>query len=216
MSLFQLQHRLSCMRYLNVLSAISDPKWSKTPNLPSWAPNWASLPRANPLLGLPMSSDGFAATNDSEVQVRFSPKGRFHAMGCILDAFMSLALGLYIVEQTGGSVLARIMGIDDAITVMNYNVAWRLLTWERLANTLTQYPTGGDVKTAYPKTIIASQQLIEEDVPSLETLYNAFHLYYVKPTTNVHIPSIYDATEGIDRSSTLLYPQAVFRASSGR
>ena len=105
---------------------------------------------------------------------------------------------------------------EDAATILTYNISWRLHTWERLANTVSKYPTGENVSTAYHTTIHANQQLPGEDVASLEELYKLFHMYYVSPITNISIPSMLDEAEGIDRSAALLYSQTVFRASSGR
>ena len=197
---------------------ITDSKWAVTPKLPSWVPDWAALPRASSLLQNHIKAPGFAATGKSVPRLEFPSNGRLHALGRIADVVQSLAVGLYMYRERARNPNDTVPKWYTAYmgSAFSANIAWVLHAWGRLADTLSSYPTGEDVNTAYYTTLNANQQLPGENFPSMDELYKLFHLYYVSWVTTLSRRSIIDKVEGVDRSAVTVYADTVFSATSGR
>ena len=180
--------RLLLAENIDVLNLNCDPIWRSERNLPSWAPDWSSVPREFCLLFMRQGEwfhAGQLVNTFSAPAVRFSANGRIlFIKGRIIDkvdrlgeshfAFTSVRYG-----KVHDSWYTRYMDQNNQLADFSQSRRWMM--WERLALRLKTYPaTGENILTAYQKTIIAEAKFPTQATsigtlsPSLDDLYRAF------------------------------------------
>ncbi|KAK0717282.1 hypothetical protein B0T26DRAFT_709393 [Lasiosphaeria miniovina] len=140
---------------LDVLSLVGDSSWRRTPNLPSWVPDWATDLAADPYLFRSIAHVFHACgtATMSRAVVRFSPDGNtLTVRGALLDRvaavgdrhLMSRRLSYDRFEES--SILRHLCGKDTRR---------QFAAWERMVRSLGTYPTGEEIEDVLQRALVA-------------------------------------------------------------
>jgi hypothetical protein len=198
---------------LDILTAVCDPYWRRLSFLPSWVPDWSTMPRLTEFLR-PSDSIRANAAKNLQAEVDSLEEGTcLNALGFRIDTVSSTHKPYFFrsfEEQiASGDRIPKLFGdpTQGGETLLRMGV--RTLCWQRCAMKLKSYPTNEKPLFVFLKTIVAGGPVCGGKESALQAHYESFCL------VNMFKRRKRILTDE-DYTNSGIFSKAFYRASWGR